>query len=481
MTKPLQQDDACCPVPLGPIKLLETGGSIVDPQAADIKERFNNASCAVGKPPAKSCFSPPSFYRQYTNAYSNGSDYRNGIPIMSTSAQNESLLQVRGHVSLLLKWSSRIIPNVAEYLNKAYIRVLINPCKYYADSKNNWAPHPEGDPFRELGGAERRAPSVGSEESGLNVAGGCLASVRLPVSIEEFFHTIQHVAMMEQDPDAFVAIMCVAARDTSVGLFGTSENLAGVDEGGDAGNGNSSSIAFDQLPTGLPGELLKNLLDNFPVPDLVATSAPTAADRFRAVLAEYENDWLTTVSLEYYINAVAVWMGLPFGDFLFVDGTQRTTSRALLKKNLPDVACLVARYFPDVGEEDGEFCAEMQRSASSVLCKSYPGSCFCSDTMTAQYLGPALNRSRCPTLQQIKEQSGFKDKPLPGNAAHVPCRGCIAEGCDTDKGLRRKESPNPSGFAPIFSASAAATPAMASSPVIGCIFVSVAAVFTMFF
>eukprot|EP00117_Sycon_ciliatum_P021824 scpid103468/ scgid19003/ len=104
VTKPLQQDDACCPVPLGPIKLLETGGSIVDPQAADIKERFNNASCAVGKPPAKSCFSPPSFYRQYTNAYSNGSDYRNGIPIMSTSAQNESLLQVRGHVSLLLKW-----------------------------------------------------------------------------------------------------------------------------------------------------------------------------------------------------------------------------------------------------------------------------------------------------------------------------------------------------------------------------------------
>eukprot|EP00117_Sycon_ciliatum_P027082 scpid72736/ scgid22083/ len=404
VTKPLQ-NDSCCAVSVGPIKLLETGSSIVDPQEADIKERFDNASCAVGKEPALSCFSPPSYYRQYTNAY-NGTDYGNGIPIMSAFAQNETLEQVREYVSLLLKWSSRTIPNVAEYMNKAYIRVLINPCKNFDGMSNNWAPHPEGDAATEQGGANRPFPSVGAEESGMFVAGGCLWYPRLPVIIEEFFHTIHDVAMKEQDPDAFAAIICVSARDVSSGL--------------------------------VFGHLTPN--------------TTTAELRIRAALAGFDHDWVSTVSLEYYMGAVSIWMGYPMSryDFLFADDagsstSARTTSRALLKKNLPDVACLVARYFPDVGEDDGEFCAKMRTNASNSGCQLFPGSCYCSDTMTTQYLGPALNRSRCPTLQQIKEQSGFKDKPLPGDAAEVPCRGCLVAGCDVDRGLRRTVSPNPSG------------------------------------
>ena len=336
---------------------------------------------------------------------------------MSAFAQNETLEQVREYVSLLLKWSSRTIPNVAEYMNKAYIRVLINPCKNFDGMSNNWAPHPEGDAATELGGANRPVPSVGAEESGMFVAGGCLQDPRLPVIIEEFFHTIQDVAMKEQDPDAFVAINCVSARDVSNGLV------------------------FGHL----------------------TPSTTTAELRIRAALADYAHDWVSTVSLEYFIGAVSVWMGYPISedDFLFADDASsstgaRTTSRALLKKNLPDVACHVARYFPDVGEDDGEFCAKMRASASSSGCQAFPGSCFCSDTMTAQYLGSALNRSLCPTLQQIKEQSGFKDKPLPGNAAEISCRGCLVAGCDVDRGLRRTVSPNPSGVVNFTASSAAA-------------------------
>ena len=395
----------CCP-PLPALRLVATGNRVVSPRS---DARFANATCAEPMSTldaSEHCVAPPPFYAQYTNAYA--TDFNFGVSILADShAEKSTLLAVRATVNRLLDWcEQRAMPGVRTILSGLYVRVAVLSCRESRmirsssaaaaggaapDSpavlriESDWSSHPEAAPGVELGGAARGRPTTGVEEILVAANSTCYRQPgvprRLDVAVEEFFHTIHVLAMQFADPDAFDTIVCLSVRDTRSGLFNPGH-----------------------LPPGRSGD-----------------------ERVAALMAGFQGDWKETVSTEYFIGAVAIWLGSPNGEMLW-DG--QAASREILKRRSPEVTCLLLRYFPDVGQTDGNFCTTGSHyDAASDECRRYPGSCFCAAAMTADYLGDAFDTSKCPSLLDVKRATGLVQSTLPGTAADVKCDSCRAPGC----------------------------------------------------
>ena len=385
---------ACCP-PMPPLKLLPSGSEIVDRFTRN--SLFDNATCArpmSEEDSSVSCIAPPVFYRQYMNAYV-GKNYRLGVPIIADEfASPRTIRTVRTLVLKLIDWcEQRALPFVRNVLSASFVRVAILSCRdTFMDRGQivdfHWEGHPEGIAGLEIGGGMYDRPTTGVEEARVASGTSCFNKTQartMDVTIEEFFHTIHTVVLEFADPDAHDTIVCLSVRDTLSGVFN---------------------------PAQIPPAIFTKMSDG---------------EKFTTVMRVFGgSDWKGTMSLEYFIGVISIWLGSP-NDEISWNGT---ASRAIMKKKTPELACLVSRYFPDVGDTDGNFCSTGDFfDPAGKQCRRYPGSCFCGNTMTAEYLGNRLRRTSCESLQIVKEKTGLRSRTLPTTASSVKCYGCRNPGC----------------------------------------------------
>ena len=104
--------------------------------------------------------------------------------------------------------------------------------------------------------------------------------------------------------------------------------------------------------------------------------------------AAYASDFPTGMAYECFVKAVMTWHGFPANATEFAP-----RSRAELKRDAPYLATVVARFFDD---GDWNQCEGVRIDAPrdqtwNLTCASAPGSAWCGEPLSPEYMGPKLS------------------------------------------------------------------------------------------